>query len=248
METMRRTNRAGFTLIELMIVVAIIAIISSIAIPRLMSARLSANEAAAISALRSIATAQAQLQSSGAIDTDADGTGEYGFFGELSGTDPVRIPTGVPAVPGAGTVGTDELVPSILSTQFGNVAASLVVRQGYVFQMWLPAATAGGLVGAVAEAPNGGSSATFPNPNNAEIMWCAYAWPADYNKTGNRAFFTSHEGELLQYMNRSLTPYDGAVKMPTFSEAFSTPGDMHSALRIGVIGGADNTIWTPVQM
>jgi prepilin-type N-terminal cleavage/methylation domain-containing protein len=248
METMRRNNRAGFTLIELMIVVAIIAIISSIAIPRLMSARLSANEAAAISALRSIATAQAQLQSSGAIDTDADGTGEYGFFGELAGADPVRIPTGVPAVPGAGTVGTDELVPSILSTQFGNVAASVVVRQGYVFQIWLPAATAGGLVGAVAEAPNGGSSATFPNSNNGEIMWCAYAWPIETNKTGNRAFFTSHEGELLQCMNRSLTPYDGAVKMPGFSEAFSTPGDMHSALRIGVIGGADNTIWTPVQM
>jgi prepilin-type N-terminal cleavage/methylation domain-containing protein len=248
MQTMRSTTRAGFTLIELMIVVAIIAIISSIAIPRLMSARLSANEAAAISALRSVATAQAQLQSSGAIDTDADGAGEYGYFGELSGVDPVRVATGTPPVPGAGTVGTDELMPSILSMQFGNVAASVVVRQGYVFQIWLPAATAAGLVGAVAEAPLGGSSATFPDPNNGEIMWCAYAWPVETHKTGNRAFFTSHEGELLQYLNRSANPYDGAVKMPAFDEAFSTAGDMHSALRIGVIGGADNTIWTPVQM
>jgi prepilin-type N-terminal cleavage/methylation domain-containing protein len=243
---MRTTSRAGFTLIELMIVVAIIAIIAAIAIPRLMSSRLTANEAAAISALRSVATAQAQLQASGAVDTDADGAGEYGYFGELSGVDPLRVSNG--GVPAAGVAGTDELTPSILSIQFGNVVGSIVTRQGYMFQMWLPNATAAGLVPGIAEAPTGGSSATFPNPNNGEIMWCAYAWPVEANKSGNRAFFTSHEGELLQCQNRSATPYSGTVKTPPFDEAFATPGDMHSAIRLGVAGGTDNTVWTPVQM
>ena len=44
----------GFTLIELMIVIAIIAIIAAIAIPNLLAARLSANETAAIATLRNI--------------------------------------------------------------------------------------------------------------------------------------------------------------------------------------------------
>ena len=52
----------GFTLIELMIVVAIIAILAAIAIPSLLNARKSANEASAISSLRTLTTVGEQYR------------------------------------------------------------------------------------------------------------------------------------------------------------------------------------------
>jgi len=50
-------RKRGFTLVEIMIVVAIIALLAAIAIPNLLRARHNANEAAAIGALRTISTA-----------------------------------------------------------------------------------------------------------------------------------------------------------------------------------------------
>ncbi len=243
----RNRSNSGFTLIELMIVVAIIAIIASIAIPKLMSARLSANEAAAIATLRSISSSQAQVQSSSAIDTDGDGGGEYGYFAELAGTVPLRINGGAGVGGAAGAFGVDELNPSVLSSAFGNVDANgYVSRSGYFFQMWLPDATAGGATPGLAEGALGVIGGTFPDPNNAEILWACYAWPVDVEGTGNRAFFCNQEGDLLQCNNRSATPYTSTTSTPTFDEVFTIAGDMASPLNVGTATTAGN-VWTPVQ-
>jgi type IV pilus assembly protein PilA len=81
----------GFTLIELMIVVAIIAIIAAIAIPNLLRARLAANESAAIGALRTMSSAESSFQAAAGTDADTDGTGEYGGLAQLSNATPPYI-------------------------------------------------------------------------------------------------------------------------------------------------------------
>jgi len=59
---MRRKQR-GFSLIELLVVVAVILIISAIAVPRFLHARMAANEASAAASIRSINTSEAAYQS-----------------------------------------------------------------------------------------------------------------------------------------------------------------------------------------
>ena len=97
-----KKGEQGFSLLELLIVVAIILIIATIAIPSLLRSRQAANESAAVAELRTINTAQitylssaqgnygniSQLISAGLLDSRFNGVmSGYNFNIQTSGAD-----------------------------------------------------------------------------------------------------------------------------------------------------------------
>lgn len=137
-----RASGSGFTLIELMIVVAIISIIATMSVPMFLRSRISANEAAAIGSVRLLSIAQVGYHAAALRDDNIDGESDYGeliALGNPGGGAPAfvgpALATGlkqgylftIAVVPGGG--GTP---PSFQAWAMPSSPGSTGVRQFYV--------------------------------------------------------------------------------------------------------------------
>jgi type IV pilus assembly protein PilA len=135
-------KQKGFSLIELLIVVAIILIIAAIAIPNLLRSRIAANEASAVGSIRTINTAEvtysstypdcgfaalAALGGSGGSATGAGLVDSVLAGGTKSGYSFVATASG-----GSGTCGTAGAVPNAIYAVTGS-PVSQQTGQRYFF-------------------------------------------------------------------------------------------------------------------
>jgi prepilin-type N-terminal cleavage/methylation domain-containing protein len=236
---------AGFTLIELMIVIAIIAVIAAIAIPNLLSAKTNANQTSAMATLRNLVSAQAQLAVGGRIDADKDGKGEYGTFLEMSGAVGVRkaYTQGAPGITDFSLKG-EALNPPCLSSVFASVsAAGFTTKSGYALIIFLPdsAGTAGFVheTGPAASAGFAGGTGSV-GVDHAEVSWCAYAQPMQYGGTGTRRFFTNQKGDIMASQNDGVKAQGAATIVA--NSAFVGTG-ITASVAVGTRGN-DGEVWT----
>jgi prepilin-type N-terminal cleavage/methylation domain-containing protein len=163
----------GFTLIELMIVVAIIAIIAAIAIPSLLRSRMAANETACAAACKAFAEAEEIYHR-----TDYTKTGVLQYSQHLKGINSL-----LETAAGAGDLA---LVDKTFAGAEGQAASP---KAGYVFTV---------LTTQGAAATGGTRNYITGSPAYMTLGYACNGAPAAYDSTGRDMFIINNNGTIFQ--------------------------------------------------
>jgi prepilin-type N-terminal cleavage/methylation domain-containing protein len=195
--------RKGFTLIELMIVVAIIAVIAAIAIPSLLRARQAANETNAAAACRSMGGHQAVWRR-----TDADGNGVQDYWcGDIrafyamedgDGNQLKYIDVGLAKADFLPNAWAAWLYGLTYPNGMVGGSTNTTPKAGYFYVHMFFDENAELYM--VDTTPNDGVANPFFNKSD----WGVCAFPATYNKDGIRVFITNAEGVVYGADNREM--------------------------------------------
>ncbi len=177
--------------------VAVVGIVSAIAIPSFLKARGQAQESATLATLRALSTSQVMAQQSLVVDQDSDGYGEYCFIQELAGLvtprngEPLDYPF----------IDFDKVLPN-----------GVFEKNGYYFYCYLPG-----------DPDQGESAGEIPVTTDADMIdaqeqcYVIYAWPVKFGETGTKAFVINQVGEILVTDDHY---YDGS-NIPSSTAAYN---------------------------
>ena len=208
---MRKSKKGGFTLIELMIVIAIIAIIAAIAIPGLLSSQRASNERNASTSLKTLSSAQADFR---ANDRDWNHVNDFwtadvkGLYTMTSAavltavggtTDPAikLIELSVASADGDGTT-----FPSGENTDLTTYAVS-AAKAGYWYQALILDNSLGAVTEATYKQDTGGTPSTMGSCHNtSKFAFCSYP---DSQSAGKFVFIVNENNTIFRSATSGFT-------------------------------------------
>ncbi len=223
-------KRSGFTLIELMIVVAIIAIIAAIAIPSILRSRMSANQTSAVGSLDSILKMNAQFRSN---DSDRNGENDYwveNVWGlhavQSAGGDEIEL---IPRSVGASDYeANDDAAPSDLTvSSFPGASA----KSGYFVAMQIGTDDSGSSSPcgtSYTDDDDSTSSTTVTGNYTNDNRFSVTAFPELYDNTGTKAYLLDESGtswvvDAKTGVGSSSTQFNGTDDTPNGTEGQTEP-------------------------